>query len=54
MQKKVLVIDDSALMRRVVSDIINKEALLKVEDTAETGRLHWIFFYKGSDMTSYW
>lgn len=38
MKKKVLVIDDSALMRRVISDIINSDALLQVEDTASNGQ----------------
>lgn len=38
MQKKALVIDDSALMRRVISDIINKETMLAVEDTVSNGK----------------
>lgn len=37
MSKKVLLVDDSALMRRVISDIINADTLLKVEDTANNG-----------------
>ncbi len=35
--KKVLIIDDSALMRRVMSDIIQSEADVCVADTAENG-----------------
>ena len=34
MAKKILVIDDSALMRRVLSDIINDDEQLIVEKTA--------------------
>lgn len=34
---KILIIDDSALMRRVVSDIINKDSQFEVTDTAEDG-----------------
>lgn len=37
MEKKVLVIDDSALMRRVISDIINSDEQLTVADTATNG-----------------
>ncbi|MCH5264890.1 MAG: chemotaxis-specific protein-glutamate methyltransferase CheB [Lachnospiraceae bacterium] len=37
MEKKVLVIDDSALMRRAVSDIINTDKKLEVSDTANDG-----------------
>ncbi len=35
--KKILIVDDSALMRRVMSDIINKEPDMCAEDTAENG-----------------
>ena len=35
--KKILVIDDSALMRRVMSDIINTDSEMCVTDTAENG-----------------
>lgn len=38
MEKKVLIIDDSALMRRTISDIINSDALLEVKDTANNGQ----------------
>ena len=38
MQKKVLIIDDSALMRRVISDIINEDERLTVADTANSGQ----------------
>lgn len=38
MKKKVLVIDDSALMRRVISDIINSDEQLSVADTAGNGQ----------------
>lgn len=38
MGKKVLVIDDSALMRRALSDIINKDKLLTVGRTAANGK----------------
>lgn len=37
--KKVLIIDDSALMRRVMSDIINSEPGIYVADTAENGKI---------------
>lgn len=37
MKKKVLIIDDSALMRRVLSDIINRDKQLMVADTATNG-----------------
>lgn len=37
--KKILVIDDSALMRRVMSDIINSEPEMHVTDTAENGKI---------------
>ncbi len=36
--KKILIIDDSALMRRVMSDIINAEPDICVADTAENGK----------------
>lgn len=36
--KKVLVIDDSAFMRRVISDIINSEPRLEVVDVAKNGK----------------
>ena len=35
--KKVLIVDDSALMRRVLSDIINYDEQLIVEKTANNG-----------------
>ena len=35
--KKILIIDDSALMRRVMSDIINIDSEMCVTDTAENG-----------------
>lgn len=37
MKKNILVIDDSALMRRVLSDIINSDERLQVEDVATNG-----------------
>lgn len=37
--KKILIIDDSALMRRVMSDIINAEPDICVADTAENGKI---------------
>ncbi len=37
--KKILIIDDSALMRRVMSDIINSEPGMHVADTAENGKI---------------
>ena len=37
MNKKILIIDDSALMRRVISDIINADDRLTVADTASNG-----------------
>lgn len=37
MEKKVLIIDDSALMRRLMSDIINSKEYLTVADTASNG-----------------
>lgn len=37
MQKKILVVDDSALMRRVVCDIINSNPEFNVEDIAKDG-----------------
>ncbi len=37
MEKKVLIVDDSALMRRLMSDIINSKEYLTVADTASNG-----------------
>ena len=37
MEKRILVVDDSALMRRVASDIINSDSRYHVEDTASDG-----------------
>lgn len=37
MEKKVLIVDDSALMRRMMSDIINSKEYLTVADTASSG-----------------
>lgn len=39
MPKKILIIDDSALMRRVISDIINTESELYITETAENGEI---------------
>lgn len=39
MMKKILIIDDSALMRRVMSDIINTDPGMQVKDTAENGSI---------------
>ena len=38
MTKKVLIVDDSALMRRVMSDIIVEDEQLTVADTAKNGK----------------
>lgn len=35
---KVLVVDDSALMRKIISDMINEESDMEVIDTAKNGR----------------
>ena len=35
--KKILVVDDSALMRRVLCDIINSDERFQVEDKAING-----------------
>ena len=35
--KKILVVDDSALMRRVLCDIINSDSRFHVEDRANNG-----------------
>lgn len=37
MKKKILIVDDSALMRRTISDIINSDARLEVEAVATNG-----------------
>ncbi|MCR4744380.1 MAG: chemotaxis-specific protein-glutamate methyltransferase CheB [Lachnospiraceae bacterium] len=39
MEKRILVVDDSALMRRVASDIINSDSRYHVEDTAADGQI---------------
>ncbi|MCR4892323.1 MAG: chemotaxis response regulator protein-glutamate methylesterase [Lachnospiraceae bacterium] len=38
MAKKILVVDDSALMRRLASDIINSDSRYHVEETAKDGK----------------
>ena len=35
---KVLVVDDSMLMRRIISDMINEDQSIEVIDTAKNGR----------------
>ncbi len=35
--KKILIVDDSALMRRVMSDIISSEPGMTVANTADNG-----------------
>lgn len=37
MKKKILIVDDSALMRRTISDIINSDSRLEVEAVANNG-----------------
>jgi len=37
MKKKILVVDDSALMRRVICDIINSEEAFQVADVCRDG-----------------
>ena len=37
MKKNILIIDDSALIRRVLSDIINSDERLQAEDIATNG-----------------
>ena len=37
-KKKVLVVDDSAFMRKIISDIINKHSQMEVVDTARNGK----------------
>ena len=37
MPKKILIIDDSALMRTVLSDIINSDSRFQVVDKAKDG-----------------
>ena len=39
MEKRILVVDDSALMRRVAGDIINSDSRYHVEDTAADGAI---------------
>ena len=41
MAKKILVIDDSALMRRVISDIINSGGDYEVADIARDADIHY-------------
>ena len=36
-KKKVIVVDDSALMRKIISDIINSQSEMEVIDTAKNG-----------------
>ena len=37
MSKKILIVDDSALMRRVMCDIINSDGTFQVTDTCRDG-----------------
>ena len=48
--KKVLIVDDSALMRRVISDIINEDDKLTVEKTANNGQEALAFLLRGTQV----
>ena len=54
MAKKILIVDDSALMRRVLSDIVNSDDRFEVADKAWDGEQALKYLKKNTYDALYW